>query len=127
MKSNTIASGLLLLALISSACGQVSITTPPGTPAPAETAIPSPATASPTIPTQVSEAALPVFAAYDEPIVRVVPGMAHEPIAADLSNVRVPFLLSPGLRVRLAENGFVVAPGVEKEFFTVYEKARYDN
>ena len=46
---------------------------------------------------------------------------------ADLSNVRVSFLLSDGLRTRLAENGFVVAPGTEKEFFTVYEKARYDN
>ena len=53
--------------------------------------------------------------------------MVHEPIAADLSNVRVPFLLSDGLRQRLAQNGFVVAPGTEKEFFTVYEKARYDN
>ena len=47
----------------------------------------------------------------------VAPAVAHEPIAADLSNVRVPFLLSDGLRQRLAENGFVVAPGVEKEFF----------
>jgi hypothetical protein len=78
-------------------------------------------------PTPVSAAALPIFAEFSESAVSVVPAVAHEPIAADLGNVRVPFLLSGGLRQRLAENGFVVAPGAEREFFTVYEKARYDN
>ena len=70
---------------------------------------------------------VPRFAVYDVPTSDVVPAVVHEPIASDLGNVRVPFLLSDGLRSRLAQNGFVVAPGTEKEFYTVYEKARYDN
>lgn len=117
MRTHTLARTLALLVLLSLACG---LLTPPAqapTPPPTESAIPTP----------VSGPALPVFAAYDEPVVNVAPAVAHEPIAADLSNVRVAFLLSDGLRQRLAENGFVVAPGTEKEFFTVYEKARYDN
>jgi hypothetical protein len=69
----------------------------------------------------------PVFAIYNESPVNVSPAVVQDPIAPDLSNVHVAFLLSDGLRQRLAENGFVVAPGVEKEFFTLYEKARYDN
>jgi hypothetical protein len=51
----------------------------------------------------------------------------HEPIAADLSNVRVAFVLSQAQQERLARDGLVVSPGAEKEFFTVYEKARYAN
>src|SRR5690606_22604838 len=47
--------------------------------------------------------------------------------AAGLDNVVVPFVLSNEQRARLAESGFVISPGVEKEFFTVYEKARYSN
>jgi hypothetical protein len=117
MTKHTLASSLALLALVTGACGQAS-------PAPT-TEIPS--ATEPTLPTPISGPALPLFATYDEPIVSVSPAVAHEPIAADLGNVRLPFLLSPGLRARLAENGFVVAPGSEKEFFTVYEKARYDN
>ena len=53
--------------------------------------------------------------------------MFHEPIAPDMGNVLVPFALSPDQLTRLGQNGIVVSPGVEKEFFTVYEKARYDN
>ena len=109
---------LLLLALLSTACGT-------GTPSalPETTAVPpSPTTAAP-----VREAELPIFAEYSLPSTSVVPAVRHEPIAADLGNVRVPFLLSEGLSSRLGENGFVVAPGTEKEFFTVYEKARYEN
>jgi hypothetical protein len=109
---------LLLLALLSTACGT-------GTPSalPETIAVPpSPTTAAP-----VREAELPIFAEYSLPSTSVVPAVRHEPIAADLGNVRVPFLLSEGLSSRLGENGFVVAPGTEKEFFTVYEKARYDN
>ena len=51
----------------------------------------------------------------------------HDPIAPDLGNVIVPFVLSPEQVARLAQDGFVVSPGVEKEFFTVYEQARYAN
>ncbi|HPL30018.1 MAG TPA: DUF3160 domain-containing protein, partial [Anaerolineae bacterium] len=68
-----------------------------------------------------------VFAVFKEPAVLAVPAVRSEPIASDLSNVRVAFALSPEQRARLARDGFVVSPGVEKEFFTVYEKARYDN
>ena len=117
MRRETIISALVLLALIAGACGQVSPTPTLETPTPAV-----PAAATP-----VPGSALPPFAAFDEPIVSVAPAVVHESIAGDLSNVRVPFLLSAGLQERLAENGFVVAPGSEKEFFTVYEKARYAN
>jgi hypothetical protein len=48
-------------------------------------------------------------------------------VAPDLSNVRVSFVLSEAQRERLARDGFVISPGSEKEFFTVYEKARYAN
>ena len=117
MRSNTLASTLVLFALLSGACGSATPAAQGETPSPVETAVPTPVTGP----------ALPLFAPYYEPIVSVAPAVAHEPIAADLSNVRVLFLLSDGLRQRLAQNSFVVAPGSEKEFFTVYEKARYDN
>lgn len=69
----------------------------------------------------------PRFASYDKPPVGVSPAIVHDPIAPDLSNVVVPFVLSEEQRARLAADGIVVSPGVEKEFFTVYEKARYNN
>ncbi|MCJ7558407.1 MAG: DUF3160 domain-containing protein, partial [Gammaproteobacteria bacterium] len=69
----------------------------------------------------------PVFAVYEEPPVDAVAASFHDPIAPDLGNVRVPFILSETQRQRLAEQGFVVNPGIEKEFFTLYEKARYSN
>lgn len=68
-----------------------------------------------------------VFADYEAQPVNAVPSVSHEPIAADLSNVRIPFALSQEMLDRLAEDGIVVSPGEEKEFFTVYEKARYNN
>jgi hypothetical protein len=68
-----------------------------------------------------------VFAPYSEPAVQAVPAVDQEPIAADLGNVRIAFPLSASQRERLAKDGFVVSPGVEKEFFTVYEKSRYAN
>lgn len=91
-----------------------------------------PAPAAPTLaPTPAVEIAInhpmPVFASYQMPVVNAAPAVIQEPIAPDLSNVRLPFLLSEGLRRQLGQNGFVVAPGVEKEFFTLYEQARYDN
>ncbi|MCJ7511618.1 MAG: DUF3160 domain-containing protein, partial [Anaerolineales bacterium] len=122
MSKNTVASVVILIALVSGACNPGAPTDQVETPSPSESAVPVPTAAAP-----VTGPALPVFATYDEPAVSVSPAVAHEPIAADLSNVRVPFLLSDGLRQQLGENGFVVAPGTEKEFFTVYEKARYDN
>lgn len=71
--------------------------------------------------------AMPVFASFNQGSVNLSPSVIHDPIAPDLSNVRVNFVLSDGLLKNIADNGFVVAPGVEKEFFTLYEKARYDN
>ena len=64
------------------------------------------------------------FAKYEEPAVEAAPAISHEPIAPDLSNVVVGFDLSPVQRERLARNGFVVSPGVEKEFFTLYQATR---
>lgn len=120
MRRDAIASAVVTLALVSMACG-LAVPTP-------TVVVPTSAPATGTVPpTPASEAALPVFAPYNQPAVNAVPSVAQPAIAADLSNVRVSFLLSDGLRTRLAENGFVVAPGTEKEFFTVYEKARYDN
>ncbi|MGW8225666.1 MAG: DUF3160 domain-containing protein [Anaerolineales bacterium] len=135
---------MLAIALLASACqsaptlGETTQTAPPS-----ETAVSSPTGPGLPIETELVEPTdiqsstpgsipitirpNPVFATYNESPVNIAPAVVHDPIAPDLSNVHVAFLLSDGLRKRLAENGFVVAPGVEKEFFTLYEKARYDN
>lgn len=88
---------------------------------PGETATPLP---------PAPEAALPQmlrFAMFRETAVNTTPAIFHDPIAPDLGNVIVPFVLSEEQVARLAQDGFVVSPGVEKEFFTVYEQARYAN
>jgi hypothetical protein len=59
--------------------------------------------------------------------VEAEPVIHHEGIAPDLSNVQNPFLLSQAQLDHLARDGFVVSPGDEKEFFTLYERARYNN
>ena len=41
--------------------------------------------------------------------------------------MRNPFLLSKTQLDALSKNGFVVSPGEDKEFFALYEKARYNN
>ncbi len=98
---------------------------------PATAVIPSPTTENqpPTPLPPVAE--LPAvelrFATFRETAVQIGPALAHEPIAPDLSNVRISYLLSTEQRARLAQDGLVVAPGTEKEFFTVYEQARYAN
>jgi len=76
---------------------------------------------------EVTVGARPAFATFREPALSITPAIFHESIASDLSNVIVPFVLSEEQRLRLAQDGLVVSPGVEKEFFTVYEQARYDN
>jgi hypothetical protein len=70
---------------------------------------------------------MPTFARYKPAPVDALPAMFHESIAPDMENVLVPFALSPDQLARLGQSGIVVSPGQEKEFFTVYEKARYDN
>jgi len=73
-------------------------------------------------------AVLSEFAPYRLEPVEIVPSLEHPPIAPDLSNVYVPMTLSAAQREHLATDGFVVSPGLqEKEFFTLYEKARYEN
>jgi hypothetical protein len=95
------------------------------------TAPPDEATAAPeataTAEPVVVPAGRPRFAIFEEPVVAGSPAIVHDPVAADLSNVVVPFVLSEAQRARLAQDGLVVSPGMEKEFFTVYEKARYAN
>jgi hypothetical protein len=66
------------------------------------------------------------FAAYIEEPVTVQPALSQEPIAPDLGNVSSSFLLSTQQRTMLAQNGFVVSPSDEKEFYMLYEKARYN-
>ncbi len=88
---------------------------------PGETATPLPPAP------EVALSEMPRFATFSETAVDTIPAIFHDPIAPDLSNVTVPFVLSPEQLERLAVDGFVVSPGVEKEFFTVYEQARYAN
>ena len=47
-------------------------------------------------------------------------------IAPDLSNVAVPFILSPEQKDLLGRQGFAISPGTTKEFFELYERARYN-
>jgi hypothetical protein len=106
-------------------------------PTPTETAVPPTATAVPPAESAVPPAAVPtstpapstelVFASFDKPAVRAEPVIHHEAIAPDLSNVRNSFLLSQAQLERLSTVGFVVSPGSEKEFFALYERARYSN
>ena len=93
----------------------------------APTGTETPVAVSPDPTSQAVTLSAPQFAQFKAAPVDVVPAMFHEPIAADMGNVLVPFVLSADQLVRLGESGLVVSPGVEKEFFTVYEKARYDN
>lgn len=125
---------LLLISLLLGAC-QRAPGAPPTVPAPTIAApTPAPTAAAPPqaaatpamVPAELAGLEL-IFAVFEEPAVLTVPTVRTEPIASDLSNVRIAFALSPEQRARLARDGFVVSPGVEKEFFTVYEKARYDN
>ena len=130
---------ILILAFLATACGKT--TQPLGKPTvtiPTEvveteetTVIPTPLPTisgeSTSLPGKPTTQSVLGFATYQEPEVDVLPILFHEPASADLSNVRVPFLLSAEHRQRLEQNGFVVSPGTEKEFFTLYEKARYAN
>ena len=103
---------------------------PTSQPAPAatSTAVPGPTGTPPVPPTPAAPVrAGPVFASFKEPVVEAVPVLYYEAVAPDLSNVRIPFVLSQSQLERLARDGFVVSPGMEKEFFTLYEKARYAN
>lgn len=142
--------GCLVLALTAGGCRQA---TPVPTLPPIATVIPPatlPPVASPTIPlpqatstpvtpptlpptgtavapVEVPARARPAFAVFEAPRANIAPAITHAPIAPDLSNVTVPFVLSADQITRLGQSGVAVSPGVEKEFFTVYEKLRYSN
>lgn len=135
---------LILIPLLISACGQqkpqttslptADLDEPVKTPAQEQPTSPEvlPGETTPIEPTTsvaidfpVSE--LPVFASFSLPEVDrtvVPPALEAE---ADLSNVRISFALSNEQLERLGDVGFVVSPGDYKEFFTLYEAARYDN
>jgi len=134
----------VLLAILVLQCSLVTGATPrPDTPppdTPAATAT-SPAKDPPTATAETPDAApsptppdiavpsviKPIFAVFREEKIETTPNLSMEAIAPDLANVTVPFALSDAQLARLAADGFVVSPGAEKEFFTLYEKARYGN
>jgi len=66
------------------------------------------------------------FASYILPDVQTNGQVQAEPIAPDLSNVSLSVILSPEQRERIAQNGFAVSPSDTKEFYELYERARYD-
>ncbi|MBN1246399.1 MAG: DUF3160 domain-containing protein, partial [Anaerolineae bacterium] len=135
----------LLLVILALSCGILPASGPTKTPPPeaqettpldipAATKAPK-STDTPVIqpsPTTAPEIQLPPFeqprfAVYREPTIDTVPSLTMDEVASGLENVHVPFALSETQLARLAADGFVVSPGAEKEFFTLYEKARYSN
>ncbi len=130
MKNNVYRIGLLMsILLMAMACIPCSPFTPSDEPDATATLAPTstpdetqkPPTSTPSPKSKLT------FASFNEPPVDAATAIQHEPIAPDLNNVQMPFVLSQAQVDRLAQNGFVVSPGAEKEFFTLYEKARYDN
>jgi hypothetical protein len=132
---------LLLLVALLAACGPSPA--PTSVPTRAPTAGPAATTAATAVPTVVPTGAptpgggpLPTpageeiptvqFAAYTKEPVEVQPAVSQPAIAPDLSNVNSAFLFSSQQLQRLAQNGFVVSPSGEKEFYVLYEQARYD-
>lgn len=69
----------------------------------------------------------PGFAAFQPPSVRITARVEAQPAAADLSNVALTVPLSAEQRAKLAANGFAVSLSDTKEFYELYERARYDN
>ena len=131
---------VLILAILAMACNLSGTATPPAPtqgeappiePTPAE-AIPTEAisaqdTPSTIVPTEESPASYTpddrlAFAGFKASPVQVqnyAPGMDIAPTWESIYN---PFLLSDEQITALQQNGFVVSPGNELEFFTVYER-----
>lgn len=82
---------------------------------------------APPLPAGFTPAAAPGFARFQPPAVSAEARVAAEPIAPDLGNVELSVILSPEQRARIAANGFAISPGDTKEFYELYERARYDN
>jgi hypothetical protein len=78
------------------------------------------------IPASFTGSSQPVFASFRQPAVQVEGRIEAPPIAPDLSNVAVTVLLTQEQRERIAANGFVVSPSETREFYELYEQARYD-
>ncbi len=122
---------LVLMAALTLGCQLFSPTAKPipttETPPTVEITPETPATPPPDVPA-VQPRAKSVFAPYQPQPVNVVPALDQPAIAPDLSNVHVAMPLSADQLARLARDGVAASPGLqEKEFFTVYEKARYAN
>ncbi|MBN2003250.1 MAG: DUF3160 domain-containing protein [Anaerolineae bacterium] len=137
---------VLLLFLVASGCrptppvtetppvtGEIPLSVTTETPPPATTEAPPTATSETPPPITVEipsvEPAVKVaFAPYNLQPVNSVPALDQPAIAPDLSNVHIAMPLSADQLARLARDGFAASSGMqEKEFFTVYEKARYAN
>lgn len=104
----------------------VSDTPTPGEPIAAPDAIDA------SLPASVVQADMPsggahyTFAQFQAGDTQVDASLSQPAIAADLSNVEMPVLLTTEQQQRLADIGFVVSPGDTKEFYELYERARYN-
>ncbi|HEU5012322.1 MAG TPA: DUF3160 domain-containing protein, partial [Roseiflexaceae bacterium] len=78
------------------------------------------------IPESVKPSTSAVFAKFAMPPVQAQAQVQAPPIAPDLSNVDISVLLTPEQQAKIAANGFAVSPGDTKEFYELYERARYD-
>ena len=81
-----------------------------------------------TIPTEPETALAADFAPYQEVKVEVTPQVPAYKVATNLENVtnRERFKFSSEAQKLLVDNGFVVIPAQNPEFFMVYETNRYD-
>ena len=79
-----------------------------------------------TLPANLKISDATVFASYPVIKTNIQPQSSAPAIAADLGNVAVPFILSPEQRQMLGQQGFTIAPGETREFFELYERARYN-
>ncbi|AGY60284.1 DUF3160 domain-containing protein [Gloeobacter kilaueensis] len=76
----------------------------------------------------------PAFGRYEEVTQQVTAKVPPYTVATDLKNLTnypgpaeaSDFDLLPKAKYLLAKNGFVVQPGFEREFFSLYERNRYD-
>jgi hypothetical protein len=124
---------VVVVALLSMNCSlftKAPSTPVPPTSAPADTPVPGEATATmaPVKPdVELPDYPKPRFAVFRERPIDTEPSLDMEKVSSDLKNVVNPFVLSPDQMARLYADGFVVSPGAEKEFFSLYEQARYRN
>ena len=135
MRSKAVIAMAVLLATV------LSCNLPRATPTPSATAELAQATDAPAQPptepslappTEVTapvvQASKPVFATYPKIQVRLPTAYSGYELPVDpatIGNLRS-FLFSTGQGDLLSDNGFVVVPGHWREFYELYENARYD-